>query len=82
MLITEKITFLMVIWIIIMLFVTSDMDLEIFFILIFLGFVFIVEFAERFTTAKVKHRLNILLYVFIMIFFVLIGKKIITFLWM
>jgi len=80
--ILDKITIILAIWIIILLFITDQVDFEVFFILVLLGFLFIIEFTERFITKKVKQRLRILLIVFIMIFIVFAANKIITFLGM
>ena len=80
MIISEKIILFITIWIMILFFITKDEDLEIYFVLIFLGFFFIIELTERFTTTKVKNRLRILFFVFIIIFVILAGTKIITFL--
>jgi hypothetical protein len=80
--ILDKITIILAIWIIILLFITDQVDFEVFFILVLLGFLFIIEFTERFITKKVKQRLRIILIVFIMIFIVFAANKIITFLGM
>ena len=75
-------TIILAIWIIILLFITEQVDFEVYFILVLLGFLFIIEFTERFITKKVKQRLRIILIVFIMIFIVFAANKIITFLGM
>lgn len=82
MIILDKITIILAIWIIILLFITDQVDFEVYFILVLLGFLFIIEFTERFITKKVKQRLRIILIVFIMIFIVFAANKIITFLGM
>ena len=82
MIILDKITIILAIWIIILLFITEQVDFEVYFILVLLGFLFIIEFTERFITKKVKQRLRIILIVFIMIFIVFAANKIITFLGM
>ena len=80
--ILDKITIILAIWIIILLFITGEIDFEVYFILVLLGFLFIIESTERFITKKVKQRLRIILIVFIMIFIVFAANKIITFLGM
>ena len=80
MLILDKITIFLSIWIIILLFILDEVDFEVYFIIVLLGLLFITETSERFITTKVKQRLRILLIVFIMIFIVFAVKKIITFL--
>ena len=80
MLISEKITLFIAIWIIIMLFVVGDANLEIFFVLIFIGLLIAKEFTDRFTIAPLKHRMNIFLFIFLVVFLVFVGKRIISFL--
>jgi len=80
--ILDKITILLAIWTIILLFILGDVDFEVYFIIVLLGFLFIIESTERFITTKVKQRLRILLIVFIVIFMVFAVKKVITFLGM
>jgi len=80
--ILDKIVIILAIWMIILLFILDQVDFEVYFILVLLGFLFIIESTERFTTKKVKQRLRIILIVFIMIFIAFSVKKIITFLGM
>ena len=80
MLILDKIAIFSTMWTVVLLFIIETFDLEVYFILVLLGFLFIIESTERFTTTKVKQRLRILLIVFIMIFIVLAAKKVIIFL--
>ena len=75
---SEKITLFIAIWTIIALFITGDADLEIFFILTFIGIIIAKELTDRFTTAHLKHRINVFIYLFIMGFIVLVGKRIIS----
>lgn len=79
MLIAEKIALFLTIWIVIMLFITGDTSYELFIVLILIGFLVVKEFTDRYTTTYLKHRLNIYIIVFAMIFFVLIGRKILNF---
>ena len=78
MLISEKITLFIAVWVMVALFITGDADLEIFFILILIGMIIAREFTDRFTTVHLKHRMNIFIFVFIVVFIVLIGKRIIN----
>ena len=75
---SEKITLFVAAWILVALFITGDADLEIFFILIFIGMLIAREFTDRFTTVHLKHRMNIFIFVFIVVFIVLVGKRIIN----
>ena len=78
MLTSEKITLIIAAWITLLLFITKDTDLEIFFILIFIGVLIVRELTDIFTPINIKDRINIFIYTFIIIFIVIIGKKIIT----
>lgn len=77
---SEKITLFVAVWITVALFITGDADLEIFFVFILIGFLIAREFTDRFTTVHLKHRMNVFIYLFIIVFIVLIGKRIISFL--
>lgn len=80
MLMSEKITLFIILWIIIMLFITGDAALEMFFILIFLGLIIAKELTDRYTVAHLKIRMNLFVLVFLLVFIVFMGKKIISFL--
>lgn len=77
--IAEKITIFIAAWIIVMLFVTGDADIEVFIILIFIGLLIAKEFTDRFTTAELKYRMNIFIGAFLIIFVAAVVKKIMTF---
>jgi hypothetical protein len=76
MLMSEKITLCVAAWTIFLLFVTSDAEIEIFFILIIIGFIFIKEFTDRFTTSLLKFKMNAFIFVFMIVFIVIIITKI------
>ena len=78
MLISEKITLILSIWVLIALIITGDSNFEIFFILIFLGVLIARELTDVFTTFNFKDRINILIYMFIIVFIVIVGQKIIN----
>jgi hypothetical protein len=77
-LLSEKITLFVALWIIVALFITGNADLEIFFILIFVGMLIVKEFTDRFTTVHIRHRINIFIYINAIIFIVFAGNKIIS----
>jgi len=79
-LISEKITIFIAIWIILSLFITGDMDLEIFFVLVLIGFIVIKELTDRFTASRFKIKMNALISVFMIVFIVIVGRRIINFL--
>jgi hypothetical protein len=78
MLLSEKITFIISVWILLVLVITGDANLEIFFILIFIGVLIVRELSDIFTTEDLKGRMNLFIYVFILIFIAIVGNKIIT----
>jgi len=78
MLISEKIVLIITIWILLVLIITGDSNLEIFFILTFIGILIIRELSDIFTTISLKERMNVFIYIFIIIFIGIIGQKIIN----
>jgi len=72
---SEKITIVLSIWILIILIITDDLYLEIFFILIFIGVLIVRELSDIFTTSDLKDRMNIFIYIFLIIFIVIVGRK-------
>lgn len=78
MLVSEKIVLFIAAWILITLFVTGDADLEIFFVLITIGFIVAKELTAQYTTVQLKRKMNFFIYVFIIIFTALVGIKIIN----
>ena len=78
MLLSEKITLVIASWILVVLLITGDANLEIFFILIFIGVLIIRELTDVFTTTNLKDRMNMFIYIFLIVFMVIVGKKIIS----
>jgi len=78
MLISEKITLAIAGWIFVVLIITGEANLEIFFILIFIGVLIIRELTDVFTTTNLKDRMNMFIYIFLLIFIVIVGKNIIS----
>jgi len=75
---SEKITLFIAVWIVVTLFITGDADLEVFFVLILVGMFIAREFTDRFTTVHLKHRMNIFIFAFIIVFIAFVGKRIIN----
>jgi hypothetical protein len=75
---SEKITLYIVAWMIFLLFIASDTGLEIFFILIIIGFIIIKELTDRFTTSSIKHKMNAFIFIFMIVFIFLIITRIIN----
>ena len=80
MLISEKITLVVTAWMLVLLFITGDADLELFFILMFIGVILIQEFSDEFTNVHFKTRMYVFISLFFIIFVVLIGRRILSFL--
>lgn len=78
MLMSEKITLFIAGWILFVLIITGDANLEIFFILIFIGVLVIRELTDVFSSVNLKDRMNIFIYIFLIIFMVIVGKKVLT----
>jgi len=80
MLISEKITLFIAIWMVIIFFLTIDTIPEIFFILIFIGLLIVKVFTDRYTPTPLRIRMNIFIFLFFIVFSLIIGKRIISFL--
>ena len=76
--ISDKITLTLVIWILFLFFITSDVELEAFFVLIFIGMLVVRELTGELTTIRLKHRMDGFIYLFLMAFIWIIGEKIIN----
>lgn len=75
---SEKITLVIAFWVLLVLLITKDTDFELFFVLIFIGFLIIRALSDVFIPANLKFRMNLIIYVFIIIFIFIVGRKIIT----
>ena len=78
-LLSEKITLIIIVWTLFSFFITNDSDLEIFFVLIFIGLLVIKLLTNEFTTLQFKKRLNIFIIVLLIGYIILIAQKILTF---
>ena len=78
MLITEKITLIITAWIVVVFFITGDTDLEIYFVLIFMGVLVVRELTDVFTTDIIKEKMDFFIYMFLIVFIVLFIKTIIN----
>jgi len=75
---SEKIALVIALWILIALLITKDTDFELFFVIVFIGLLIIRALTDVFITTTLKHRMNIIIYIFIIFFAVIVGNKIIT----
>jgi hypothetical protein len=78
MLLSEKVTLVITLWILLVLLFTNDTDLELFFVLIFIGVLILRALTDVYITTTLKHRMNLFISLFIIIFMVIVGNKIIT----
>ena len=78
MLLSEKLALVIALWAIIALFVTGIGNLEVFFILVFIGVLVVRELSDVYSPVKIKDRLNVFIYLFLFVFIVIVGKKIIS----
>jgi hypothetical protein len=76
---SEKITLVMIVWMLVMFFMTGEEDLEVFFVLMLIGMLLVREFADDFITVHLKHRMDGFIYVFLIIFIVITGEILISF---
>ena len=74
---SEKITLILSIWILLIFVITGDANLEIFFILIFIGVLIVRELTDIYTTSNLKDKMNLFIYIFLIIFIIIVGRKII-----
>lgn len=78
MLLSEKITLIIAVWILLMMIITGEGNLEIFFILIFIGVLIIRELTDIFTSSDLKQRMNLFIYLFLFLFIIIVGNKVIS----
>ena len=78
MLTSERLMFIIALWILAALIVTGETDFELFFVLIFIGILMIRALTDVFIPKPLKFRMNLIIVVFLIGFIAIIGNKIIT----
>lgn len=78
MLISEKILLAITIWILFLFLVTGNIDLEMYFILIFTGVLVVKELTDIYVTKKFRLRMNFFIFGFLLIYVLIISQKIIN----
>lgn len=73
-----QITIGIIAWTLLIFFIPGYVDMEMFFILIFIGLLVIKEFTDEFISLRLKNRINILISLFLIVFIVIMGQKIIN----
>lgn len=73
---TDRITIILISWTLLLFIITAD--IEIFFILIFIGILITKEMTDIYTSKGFKLRLNAYIILFLLVYVILISQKIIT----
>ena len=77
MLISEKITLIISAWMIIVLILAMDTTLERFLVLLFIGFLIVKIFTDRYTLTRFKNRMNHFIFLFLILFIVIFLRRVI-----
>ena len=77
MLLSEKLTFIMILMTIIILIISGDIMLEVFSVMILIGILILRELIETFAPNELKDRMNFFIYIGTIIFFGIVIRKII-----
>jgi len=75
---SDKIAIILILWILLLFIITGETQVEIFFILIFIGMLIIRELTDNLATIPLKHRLNAFIIVFLLAYIVIISEKMIN----
>ena len=75
-LVSEKITIIIAIWIILLFFIIEEAALDTFFVLIFIGILVIKELTDEFISKYQKKTINILIFIFLIIYIITITQRI------
>lgn len=77
-LMSEKVAVIFASWVVFVMVITGEEDLEFFFVLIFIGLLVLRELSDVFVTRRLKNRMNLFIYVFLIFFVVIVGNKVLT----
>jgi hypothetical protein len=75
---SEKITLVLILWVIIVFFLTINMTYDIFFILIFIGLLILDIMIHDYLPLPLKKRLNFMIFLFLIVYIVIISEKILS----
>ena len=75
---SEKVTFFIVIWTLLLYLITTLTQFELYYVIIFLSLIITKELTSSFTTNILKKRINIFLFVFLVFYSYIITIKIMT----
>ena len=76
MMLSHKIMLAMIVWTIAAIAISSGSDYEIFFIMEMIGFLIIRELVDSYATSEIKERLDIFLYLGLLVFVTLILRRV------
>lgn len=76
--ISEKIAILLILWIVFIYMVTGLNDIDIFFIFVYLGILFMKVFSTEYISSQLKKRINVFTVAFLFIFIIIIARRILT----
>ena len=76
MMLSHKIMLAMIVWTIAAIAISSGSDYEIFFIMEMIGFLIIRELVDSYATIEIKERLDIFLYLGLLVFVTLILRRV------
>ena len=71
-----KIAIILIVWILILFFLTGSTDVEIYFIFVFIGILIARELTDNLASKPLKHRLNVFIVIFLLAYIVIIFDKI------
>lgn len=75
---SEKITLILSIWVVFLSLITSKTQIEIFFVLTFIGMLIVKELSDEYTTRNLKMRMNVFISIFLIAYIAIIAQKIIN----
>jgi hypothetical protein len=73
-----KIALVLIVWTLLLYNITGENQVEIFFILVFIGFIIVRELTENHSTISIKHRLDGFIIIFFLAYAILVSEKIIN----
>lgn len=76
--ISEKIAILLILWIVFIYMFTGLNDIDIFFIFVYLGILFMKVFSTEYISSQLKKRINVFTVAFLFIFIIIIARRILT----
>ena len=75
---SEKIALILSIWVVFLFFITSETQIEILFVLTFIGMLIVKELSDEYTTRNLKMRMNVFISIFLIAYIAIIAQKIIN----